>query len=414
MKSIIITIGDELLIGQVINTNAAFIAEHLNSVGIEVAKLVTIPDNEGSIIRSLEEEAHRHDVVIITGGLGPTHDDVTKKALCSFFNTNLVSSDIARRTIEQFLRERNRLWSGAAEEQTYVPHGCVVIPNNHGTAPGLCFEQDRRHLIAMPGVPYEMEYMIKEFVVPYLRTRGSGNVVLHRTLRTTAMPESVLASKLGDVERFLDGGKLAFLPSLSGVRLRISVVEPNRELAEEKLRVIEEMIRSKVNKYIFGVDDDELEAVVGRMLTEMRLTIAIAESCTGGYLSDLLTNISGSSKYFERGLITYSNKSKTELLGIDPELIATHGAVSEEVAKAMATRVRGGSGVSIGISTTGIAGPTGGSTEKPVGLVWIGYSDSEATFAIKFNLGADRVRIKERAAYAALEILRRRLLGMPA
>jgi nicotinamide-nucleotide amidase len=410
MKSLILTIGDELLIGQVINTNAAYIAGKLNGVGVEVVRMITVSDAHDDILLSFSESVGKYDVVIVTGGLGPTHDDVTKKALCEFFKTYLIPSAEARKNIKAFLKSRNHPWSDAAEEQTYFPRGATLIPNSDGTASGMLFEHSNTFLIAMPGVPYEMEGMMNQFVVPFLRQKAIGKVILHRTLKTTGIPESVLASKLGNIEALLQGAKLAFLPSPHGVRMRITLIEENRNNAEQKISRIESDIRSKVEKYIYGVDEEELEGTLGKILTKHRLTLAVAESCTGGLIANRITNVPGSSNYFERGVITYSNQSKIDLLNVPPETINTHGAVSKEVAEAMACGIRLSAKANIGISTTGIAGPSGGTVEKPVGLIWIGYSDAHETLAVKFNFGTGRVHIKERAAQAALEIVRRKLL----
>lgn len=412
MKSVILTIGDEILIGQVINTNAASIAGHLNNAGLEVARVLTVGDDLGDIVRAFAECISAFDATVVTGGLGPTHDDVTKKAVCSHFGLDLVSDAATRRNIEAFLASRGRPWTSTAEEQTLVPRGATVIPNHHGTAPGILLEPGGRHFIAMPGVPYEMEYMMEEFVVPYFRSRSGERTVLHRTLNTTGIAESTLASRIGPVGEIIPGGTLAFLPSPSGVRMRISVVAPDRASGEQRLRDAESRIRATAEKYIFGTDATSLEGAVGGLLTSRKLTLALAESCTGGLIADRLTNVAGSSAYLDRAVVVYSNRSKSEILGIPPELIERHGAVSGEVAEAMARGVRTVSSTDIGISTTGIAGPSGGSADKPVGLVWIGYSDAGRTFALKLRLGDDRVRIKERAASAALDLIRRTLLGI--
>ncbi|MBI4548987.1 MAG: competence/damage-inducible protein A [Ignavibacteriae bacterium] len=412
MKAIIITIGDELLIGQVINTNAAYISERLNSVGVEVIRIVTIGDDEAEILHSLQEYSKKYDVIVMTGGLGPTHDDITKKALCKFFQTELVSSQEARAHIEQFLRQRNYPWSEAAEEQTLIPRGSIVIPNKLGTASGLLFEQDRKYVIAMPGVPYEMEAMVEEVVVPYFKQKAGAKVILHRTLKTTGIPESQLAKRLENLTELLKDCKLAFLPSTSGVNLRITVIESDRKTAEQKINTIEARIREKAEKYIYGVDSETLEEIVGKLLKSRKLKIAIAESCTGGLLADRITNVPGSSQYLDRAIVTYSNQSKIELLDVPKDLIEQHGAVSQEVAEAMASGIRKISNTDIGISTTGIAGPTGGTPEKPIGLVWIGYSDENQTLALKFHFGDGRRQIKERAIQAALDLVRRKLLKL--
>lgn len=413
MRAEIISIGDELLIGQVINTNQAFIAEQLNSVGISVHRMTTVGDDEHAILASLQRASDEADVVTVTGGLGPTHDDMTRTAVCKFMNTDLVVDHQALENIKQLFARRGYTLTPLNEDQARVPRGCTVIQNPHGTAPGYFFDRNGKYFIVMPGVPFEMKAMMENFVIPYFQKNVSGMVIRHRTLKTTGIPESYLAERIGDVKELFGhqtGITLAYLPSPLGVRLRISAQGKSIDEVQAKIASIEAKLRSKVGKYLYGVDDEELEHVVGRLLTERKLRIAIAESCTGGLIADRITDVSGSSNYFERGLITYSNESKISELGVPAELIQQHGAVSREVAEAMASGVRAKSGVDIGLSTTGIAGPTGGSPEKPVGLVWIGYSDRRETFALKFNFGDQRRRVKERAAQTALELLRRRLL----
>ncbi len=410
MKSIIITIGDELLIGQVVNTNASFIAEQLNSVGVEVSLMLSIADDEQEILTTLQEAYQKFDVIIVTGGLGPTHDDVTRSAVCKLFNTELVASEEARTYVEQFLRRHQRPWSEAAENQVLIPRGATVIPNTHGTAPGEFFEQENHYIFVMPGVPYEMQSMIDNFVIPYFKNKRTDRVILHRTLNTTGIPESQLALRLGSLDELLGDAKLAFLPSLTGVRLRISLIGTDLALCESRMKQIELQIRIKAGKYIFGVENETLEESVGKLLTERKLKISVAESCTGGMIAHRITNVPGSSKYFERGVVVYSNESKTDLLHVSPEMLAQHGAVSGVVAEAMARGIRTVSSTNIGISTTGIAGPSGGTEEKPVGLVWIGYSDINETIALKFQMGESRTRIKERASQAALDIVRKKIL----
>lgn len=408
----VITIGDELLIGQVINTNQAYIAEKLNSIGVRVAKMTTVGDGMEEVLAALEAAWGKHDVAIVTGGLGPTHDDITKKAVCRFFDSDLVPNTEIRTHIEELIKKWNRPWSDSFEEQTMFPRKATLIPNPIGTAGGMQFEKEGKYLFVLPGVPYEMKEMIDQSIIPFLALKVQNSVIRQLTLRTSGISESMLAQQLGNIDEILQGGKLAFLPSTTGVRLRITVLGNNGAAAEKLVGEIEQRIRAKAAKYIYGTNSDELEEVVGKLLTEEHLTLAVAESCTGGLITDRITNISGSSSYFERGVIAYSNQSKIDLLGVDEELIRQHGAVSKEVAEAMAAGVRRIAHTDIGLSTTGIAGPTGATPEKPIGLVWIGYSDNESTLALRFNLGDGRRRVKERAVQAALELLRRTLLGI--
>ena len=414
MTAEILTIGDELLIGQVINTNQAHIARELNGIGIPVARMSTVGDDMAVLLEAFADAWRRHEVVIVTGGLGPTHDDITKKAVCTFFNTDLVSNADVRASIGQFLSNRGMVWSRAAEDQTFVPRTASVMPNPVGTAPGLLFEDKQRIFVVLPGVPHEMQEIVHQSLIPYLSTKVKDSFITHLTLRTTGIAESLLASRLGDLDEILHGVTLAFLPSPRGVRLRISARSRTREQADQLVHAAETRIRAKVEKYIYATGDEELEEVIGRILTERKLTLSVAESCTGGLLAHTITNVSGSSRYFERGVVAYSNRSKIELLHIAPEIVAAHGAVSKQVAEAMAVGVRETTGTNIGLSTTGIAGPTGGGPEKPVGLVWIGYADAKGSVALKFQFGNQRLLIKERTAQAALELLRRKLLGLAA
>lgn len=413
MTAEIISIGDELLIGQVINTNQAYIAEQLNAVGIGVARMTTVRDRREDILDAFRKAYEIHDVVAVTGGLGPTHDDITRSAVCEFFGTDLVLDEEALENVRRLFARRGLSPQKINEDQALVPRGCMVMQNRSGTAPGYFFEKDGKYFFVMPGVPFEMKGMMEDFVLPFFRQRVKGPVILHRTLKTTGIPESFLALQIGDPTQYFtpeSGTTLAYLPAPTGVRLRISVRGPSIEEAGRQIALVEEKLRARVGKYIYGADDEELEDVVGGLLAERALTIAIAESCTGGLIADRITNTPGSSAYFERAVIAYSNESKIDELGVPAELIRAHGAVSEEVCKAMASGIRSRARTSIGLSTTGIAGPTGGTPEKPVGLVWIGYSDTEETLALKFQFGEDRRRVKERAAQAALELVRRKLL----
>jgi nicotinamide-nucleotide amidase len=408
----VLTIGDELLIGQVINTNQAFIAERLNAIGVDVAFMATVGDTMDAVLGALRTGWESSDVTVVTGGLGPTHDDITRKAVCAFFRTDLVPHEELRRHIAGLMKKRNLPWTAAAEDQSLVPRSAEVFPNPVGTAPGLRFRDRGKIMFVLPGVPYEMKAMIDGSVIPFLAPLAGERVIRHRTLLTTGIPESFLAAQLGDLDQLLGGASLAFLPSPAGVRLRITVRAGTPAEAEGTVRDVEARIRAKVSRYIYGTDEEDLETVLGRTLAGRNLTIAVAESCTGGLIAHRLTNVSGSSAYFERGVVTYSDASKTALLGVPHDLIDAHGAVSREVAESMASGIRGTAGTDIGLSTTGIAGPTGGTPSKPVGTVWIGIADRGGTLALKFNFGEGRERVKERASQAALELVRRRLLHL--
>ncbi len=415
MKAEIITIGDELLIGQIINTNQAYIAEKLNTVGIDCDRMTTVGDSPTVITDSFTAAFNRVDVICVTGGLGPTHDDITKKMVCEFFNTELVMHEETLEHIKALAQRRNIAMIQSNTDQALVPKSCTVIPNFVGTAPGMMFEQNEKYFFVMPGVPFEMKEMLDNWVIPFLLKKNDGSVVLHRTLKTTGIGESMLAKEIGDVEPIIgtDGTvTLAFLPNQMGTKLRITVKDTSSDSAKMKLQHAELLLRAKAERYIYSDDEKDLEDVIGELLKERKMTLAVAESCTGGLIANRITNVPGSSEYFLGGYIVYHNNMKMQSLGVPEKLILDHGAVSKVVAESMAHGARMTSQSSVALSATGIAGPTGGTPEKPVGLVWIGYSDAESTFALKFNFGDYRMRFKDRASQAALELLRRKLLKM--
>lgn len=414
MRAQIITIGDEILIGQTINTNAAFIGGRLVKNQIEVGKTSVVPDDEEMILAEFRAAMDRNDLVIVTGGLGPTHDDITRKCVVKFFHTELVKNKEALDDIKALLQKRGRELTKINEDQALIPQIAKVIRNEHGTAPGMWIEKEEKIFIVMPGVPFEMKAMMENYVIPELNEKieASDEITIMDTLQSTGIPESALFEKLGDLEEILGGEKLAFLPSQFGVKMRITVTAEDEEKAGNKMLEIEQKIRSKVGRYIYSKDDEDLEQVVARLLRERGLTIAVAESCTGGGLSNLLTNISGSSKYFERGVISYSNASKVEILKVNEDTIAEHGAVSLEVARQMAEGIKSISGTDIGLSITGIMGPTGASADKPLGLVYIGLCDDKVCTAKKMIFGEDRLLNKQKTIQAALDMIRRYLLGI--
>ena len=409
----VITIGDELLIGQVTNTNAAFIGAKLSEVGIEVTRMVVVGDEYDEIMNIFNEYHGEVDAVLVTGGLGPTHDDITKKVVADFFKSKLVMNDAVLENVRDRLSRRNIPLRKVNEEQALVPERCEVLMNHWGTAPGMLFENGDKIFVVMPGVPHEMQNLMSEYIIPRLKARAVGQVIKHRVLKTTGIAESSLYELIGNVDEILGNkARLAFLPSQFGVRLRITVKASTTEEADSVIAEVERKIRSKAERYIYSEGDIELEETIGTLLTQKNLSISVAESCTGGYISHRITNISGSSNYFNRGLVTYSNQAKIELLHVDAELILKFGAVSGEVAKAMAEGVRNVSGTDIGIAVTGIAGPTGATPDKPLGLVFFGLADKSGTIVKKYMLPDERIRFKERTSQAALELLRRRILGL--
>lgn len=415
MNSKILTVGDEILIGQIVNTNAAFLGDVLFSAGLPVEKSVTIGDDEKNLLEELQNSFYNYDVTIITGGLGPTHDDITKPVLLKFFNDKLILDEKVLEHVKNIFSTRSVKMPESNIGQAMVPAKSKVIWNENGTAPGIWMEKGGKIFIALPGVPYEMKAMIQDIVLPALKEKfiKEVNYVLkQKTLLTTGVGESVLNEMMGDVPAMIKNDKLAFLPSIEGVRLRINVKADDEEKAEARISEIENQIREKIGEHIFGEGEEILEEIIGKLLAEKELTIAAAESCTGGMISSRITDVSGSSEYFKGGVVTYSNKSKVKFLDVKKKTLTKYGAVSEKTAKQMAEGARKHFKTDIGISTTGIAGPNGGSEKKPVGLVYIGYSDKKKTYAKKFLFGNFRERNKKRSAQMALEILRKELLKL--
>jgi len=414
LKSKLISIGDEILIGQIINTNAAFLGDRLFSIGIPVAKTVVIGDEEEVLLSEFEDSFRNYDVTIITGGLGPTHDDITKNVLLKFFKDEFVRDEKVLEHVRNIFRSRNMNMPLVNEDQALVPKNSKVIWNANGTAPGIWIEKEKRIFIALPGVPYEMKAMTENEILPELKKRysaGSGKVYLQKTLLTTGLGESSLNEMLGNVTDIIGDSKLAFLPSAVGVRLRINVEGSKSAEAEEKLINIENKIRAKIPDYIYGVNKEELEKVIGVILTERKQSLSVAESCTGGMISSKIVSVPGSSNYYAGGVCVYSNLEKIKILNIKEETLKKYGAVSEETAIEMADGVRELMGTDYALSTTGIAGPSGGTDLKPVGLVWIGFSGKEKNYALSFKFGNNREVNIQRASQRALEILRRELLN---
>jgi len=414
MNAYIISIGDELLIGQTTNTNAVFIGEKLSEININVVKIVAVADNEESIMDEFKLGIEKSDLVIVTGGLGPTYDDITRACVVNFFDTELVENEEVLENINMLFSKRNRELTEVNRAQALIPKISEPIKNVHGTAPGMWIEKNKKIFIIMPGVPYEMKAMINNFIQPKLSglLKESGIVIKRSILQSTGIAESTLSERLGDLDEMLEGAKLAFLPSIVGVKLRITVEAEDEETAKNRLVEIEQKIRTKVGRFIYGKDEESLEEVIGRLLIERDMKISTAESCTGGLIASTLTNISGSSAYFERGIVCYTNASKVEILRVDEDTIVEHGAVSMEVAMQMADGVKSTSGSDIGIAVTGIMGPTGATTDKPVGLVYIGYCDEKVCTAKKFVFGNERLLNKQRTMQAALNMVRKQLLGI--
>jgi nicotinamide-nucleotide amidase len=413
MKAHIITIGDEILIGQTLNTNAAFIGEKLTNLQVRISSSSVVPDDEEIILEEFKRAFDANDLVLVTGGLGPTHDDVTRKCVVQFFNTELIENEEVLNDIKKFFEARARVLTDTNRGQALVPKIAIPIRNTKGTAPGYWIEKKKKIFVSMPGVPYEMKYMMESFVLPKIEERlERKSFIVINNLLSTGIPESMLYDRLGNVDELLQGAKMAFLPNQFGVKMRITAECSTEEEAVNKLDEIEQKIRAKVGRYIYGKNDDTLESVIAKLLIDRGLKIAVAESCTGGLINNRLTNISGSSQFLERGIVAYSNAAKVELLHVNEDSIQKNGAVSLEVARQLAEGVKAISGADIGLSATGIMGPTGGKENKPIGLVYIGICDSNICTAKEYRFGDDRLLNKDRTSQAALEMLRKNLLGI--
>lgn len=413
MNCEIITIGDELLIGQVIDTNSAWMATRLNEAGIRVKQMTSVSDDPEHITKELKAALNRSAIVLITGGLGPTKDDLTKDTLCRFFNTTLIEDPKVVHDLTVYFKSRGRELTETNRKQAEIPANCTPVYNKNGTAPGMWFDFEGKVIVSMPGVPYEMKAMMDEIVIPKLSSLFRLPKVSHQTIITTGVGESFLSDLLEPWEtRLPPYFKLAYLPSTGMVRLRLSCYQSNDSL---EVQLMEEVEKAKllIGKYIYGYNDDTPEKIVGKLLIEKSQSLAVAESCTGGYISHLITSVPGSSTYYIGSTISYANEVKTRFLGVSQEVIADKGAVSEEVAKAMAEGVRSTLGSTWAISTTGIAGPGGGTADKPVGTVWIGLAGPNVLIAKKFQFGNDRLRNIQITAISAFTMLRKEILGLP-
>ena len=412
MTAEIISIGDELLIGQVINTNASWISEQFNNAGISISRITTIPDQKSQIISALKEASQRANIILITGGLGPTKDDITKDALCNYFNTKLIFSEDVLDNIKQLFYQRGFKVSELNRKQAEIPEKCTPVKNIHGTAPGLWFEQDGVIYVSMPGVPYEMKAIISDYVIPELLKRFNPPVILHKTVLTQGLPESGLAKKIESWEESLPSNiKLAYLPSPGMVRLRLSATGITQPQLETQINKEVDSLKKIIPQAIFGYDNDTLPEIIGRLLKDKNLSVSTAESCTGGYIAHLITSIAGSSEYFKGSVIAYSNEIKENLLGVSAQNLIDHGAVSEQVIKEMALGVKKKMGTDFSIATSGIAGPGGGTEEKPVGTTWIAVATPSKIITKHFMMGDHRERNIKKTAMTALNMLRLEILS---
>ena len=412
MEVEIITVGDEILSGYTVDTNSAFIARLLETVGLTVKYKSTV----GDVVERMEEvfrtALKRADVVITTGGLGPTDDDVTKKAIVKVFKRNLVFHEEILEDLRQRYAKRGIKMPAINQNQALLPQGATFFANKNGSAVGICIAEQGHVFISLPGVPAEMEQIMTDEVVPYLKGLKGGQALKVISLRTTGIVESKLAEMIKPQLKLPNGVKLAYLPTYSGVTLRVTGAGESDDEAAETVAPVLRYLESVCGSYIYGRDDDSLEAVVGQLLKDNDKTLAVAESCTGGGLGMRVTSVPGASAYFVGGVVAYSNDVKIERLAVDREIIEKYGAVSQECAEAMAVGCRRLFASDFALSITGVAGPEGGTDDKPVGTTYIGLASAHDNYARKFSLGRNREANRARASYAALELLRREILDI--
>ena len=416
MQCRILSIGNELLIGDTVNTNASWLGDVLTEAGIDVTHIYTIGDDLDTMKGILSEALSSTDLIITTGGLGPTHDDITKRAVAELFDCELVLEDSVLEFIKKVFKKRNIPFSQSNYHQAEVPDCCEVLFNTQGTAPGMWFDRGSMKLAVLPGVPHEMKHLMNEKVIPKIRAIN-GDTEFRRShyITTAGIGESTLSDKvigpLGDV--LPNHVSVAYLPSPQGTRIRISAYGSSDEEIDERIKPVRNHIKKKADKYIIGEGKDlNLPRAVGELLAEKDQSLSVAESCTGGYLANAITDVPGSSRYMMGGIIAYANRVKVDQLGVSPDDLNAYGAVSKAVALQMAKGVAERLGANFGVSTTGIAGPGGGTAEKPVGTVWIGFWSDDEHFAVKARFTNDRLINKERSTAVALEIVRRSIMGI--
>lgn len=411
-SSIIITIGDELLIGQVTDTNSAWLGRELSKIGISVTRRIAIADDGDAIKKTLDEAIPEADLVFLTGGLGPTKDDLTKTVLSEYFGSPLVIDPMVAAHVREIFSSQNRPMLPANEAQALVPQSCRVLFNRIGTAPGMWFEKDGTIIISLPGVPQEMKTIASEEVLGELNQRFQQFPIIHRTLLVMGIGESYLAERIKDIEDALPSHiKLAYLPGTGTLRLRLSGQHPNGALVQQEVDQFALNIKERLGDKIAADGDILLEEVLAGLFLEQHKTLGFAESCTGGYLAHRITNVPGCSAFFNGAVVSYSNEIKNNLIQVNEQVLLEHGAVSEEVVKEMAENARRALDVDIALSVSGILGPGGGTAGKPVGLVWMAIADGHTTEARRYHFRFDRVQNKERAANAAFDWLRLWLLS---
>jgi nicotinamide-nucleotide amidase len=408
----LITIGDEILIGQVVDTNSAYLAAELNKLGISVIQITSVADTRDAIIKAFNEAASRAELILSTGGLGPTSDDITKPALADYFGSKLVTVPAVLEQIESLLASRNVVMNERNKKQAELPDNCEILHNSAGTAQGMWFKKEERVFIALPGVPYEMKAIFREEIEPRLRQRFTLPIIRHTTVLTQGVPESELANIIYDWENGLPGNiKLAYLPSPGLLRLRLTgKTTGDAEALKVAMDAEVEKLKSIIGKHIFGYNDDKLEVIIGKLLKENNLSLSLSESCTGGMISLLITSVPGSSAYYKGGIVAYSNDVKTSDLNVSPYTLLINGAVSQPVVEQMAEGVRNRYQSDFAIAVSGIAGPSGGTPEKPVGTTWIAVASKKRIVSRVHNFGEERGRNMQKAAIAALFMLREEIM----
>lgn len=407
MKAEIITIGDEILIGQIVDTNSAWIAEQFNIHGIEIFQITSVHDDKDHILEAIQNAGKKVDLVVITGGLGPTKDDITKNTLCEYFGSNLVLHEPTLEHIKNLFVKRNIDINKLNHDQALVPDNCTVLYNHLGTAPGMWFEKDDTIFVSLPGVPFEMKYLIENEVLPKLEKTGKTKAIYHKTILTQGIPESMLAIRIEDFENNMPANvKLAYLPSPMSVRLRLSAKGDDKNELKRIVEAEAEKLQQIIPEAIYGYGSETMAEAIGKMILQQGKTLAIAESCTGGFISHLVTSVPGCSAWYKGSVTAYSNEVKGKLLGVNPETLKNFGAVSEETACEMAAGARKLLNAGFAVATTGIAGPDGGTAEKPVGTVWIAVATDKTVIAKKFTFGDNRERNILRAGQTALQFLR--------
>lgn len=412
MQAEIITIGDEILIGQILDSNSKWIAEQLNKIGISVYQITSIQDNKKHILKAIEEAQGNCDIVIVTGGLGPTKDDITKFTLAEYFNDELVFNEGIANHIEALFAKMNYPFTEVNRNQALVPSKCTPLKNELGTAPGMWFEDNKKVVVSLPGVPYEMKGLIENSVLPKLTTTFQLPFIVHKTILTYGMGESMVAEKIEDWESNLPNFiSLAYLPSFGRVRLRLTAKGTDKKLLEDTVSSEVSTLSKIIGDIIVGFDDNEtIEVVIGKLLTQKKQTLATAESCTGGNIAKNITAIPGSSKYFVGSIVAYQASIKIDELNVSKELIEKHSVVSAQVAEAMVKGIQEKYKTNYAVATTGNAGPTTDLTDKTVGVVYIAIATPTGVFSEEFYFGKPREKVIERASTKALELLRKEIL----